>query len=133
MMEYANPNENRETIILLKRWLENKNKNRTFADYFHECGYKSVAIMDAGDIGRILYEELKDSDIKVRWFVDRNAEGLHDIDGIPVRMLKDVFDMPTVDVICVSPVYDYEGINKYLVSHDAKYRTLCLKDAAYEM
>lgn len=131
-MEFSNPNEGRETIILLKRWLENKNNGRTFVDYFHENGCKSVAIMDAGEIGRILYGEIKDSDIKVLWFADRNAEGLHDIDGIPVCMMKDVFDMPDVDIICVSPVYDYDAVNRYLVGHDAKYRTLCMKDAVYE-
>lgn len=131
-MEFSNPNEGKDTILLLKRWLENRNNNRTFVDYFHEIGCKSIAVIDAGEIGRILYGEIKKSDIKVLWFADRNAEGLHDIDGIPVCMLKDIFDMPNVDIICVSPVYDYETVNKYLVGFDVGYRTLSMKDAVYE-
>ena len=89
--------------------------------------------MDAGEIGRILYGEIKDSDIKVKWFVDRNAEGIDNIDGIPVRLMRDVFTLEDVDIICVSPVFDYEALNNYLVRNDPMIRTICLKDAVYEM
>ncbi len=132
-MEFANPNINKDTIQTLKRWLENKNAGKSFVDFFREYGCSSIGIMDAGEIGRILYGEIKDSDIKVKWFVDRNAEGIDNIDGIPVRLMRDVFTLEDVDIICVSPVFDYEALSNYLVRNDPMIRTICLKDAVYEM
>lgn len=132
-MEFANPNFNKDTIQTLKRWLENKNEGKSFASYFRECGYSSIGIMDAGEIGRILYGELKGTGINVRWFVDKNAEGIDNIDGIPVRMMKDVFEMERVDIICISPIYDYEGVSNFLMRNDPGIRTISLKDAVYEM
>ena len=124
-MGFFNPNTDRDTILTLKRWLENKNKGRSFADYFRECGYRTVGIFDAGEIGRILYEELKDTGIRVEWFVDKNAEGIQWIDGIPVKLMQEVFDLPAVDIVCVSPIYDYEAVNRYLAAQDPQIRDLC--------
>lgn len=132
-MEFMNPNIDKETIVTLKRWLENRNNNRNISDYFMECGYRSIAIFDAGEIGHILYDEIKNSEIEIKWFVDKNAEGICEIDGIPVKRIQEVFDLPEVDIVCISPIYDYEALNTYLVSHDANIRTLSLKDAVYEM
>ena len=132
-MEFANPSIDRDTIQLLKRWLENKNNNKSFCDYFSTAGYKTIGIMDAGEIGRILYDELRNSKIEIKWFIDKNAEGVSTIDGIPVRLMKDIFSLPMVDIICVSPIYDYEAVNAFLTQHDPEIHTISLKDAAYEM
>ena len=132
-MEFMNPNTDRDTVLTLKRWLENKNKNHSFADYFTECGYGSIGIFDAGEVGRILYDEIKDSCIVVQWFIDKNAEGIETIEGIPVRLMKDVFTLPKVDIVCVSPIYDYEAVSAFLIKHNPEIRTLSLKDVAYEI
>lgn len=132
-MEFANPSIDRDTIQLLKRWLENKNNNKSFCDYFATAGYKTIGIMDAGEIGRILYDELRNSKIEIKWFIDKNAEGISAIDGIPVRLMKDIFGLPMVDIICVSPIYDYESVNAFLTKHNPEIHTINLKDAAYEM
>ena len=132
-MEFANPNFNKDVMQTLKRWLENKNEGKNFAGYFSECGISSIGIMDAGEIGRILYGELKNTVVNVKWFVDQNAEGIDNIEGIPVRMLKDVFELESVDIICISPIYDYEALSSFLIKNDPGIRTISLKDAAYEM
>ncbi|MBR1702190.1 MAG: hypothetical protein IJ716_09585 [Lachnospiraceae bacterium] len=131
-MEFQNPNSNKDIIITLKRWLENRNHKKTFADYFRECGYETIAIVDAGEIGRILYDELKESEINVKWFADENAEGIREIEGIPVCLMKDMINMSDVDIICISPIFDYAAITRYLVNKNCKIATLCLKDAVYE-
>ncbi len=133
-MEFANPNEIKDTMQTLKRWLENKNDGKSLADLFREYG-SSIGIMDAGEIGRILYKELRnsDQDMEIRWFVDKNAEGIGSIDGIPVRLMKDVFELERVDIICISPIYDYEAVSTFLMKKDPKIRTIYLKDAVYEL
>ena len=132
-MDFINENASRDIITTLKRWLENKNAGKSFSKYLIDNGYMTIGIMDAGEIGKILYEELKKSEVEVKWFVDRNAEGIGQIDGKPVRLLRDVFLLEKVDIICVSPIYDYEKVYSYLVEHDPTICTLSLRDAAYEM
>ena len=88
MRKLENENLSHDGFVMLKRWMENRNAGKTFADYIHEYGYRTLGIYDAGELGRLLYEEIKDSDITVKYFVDRNAEGLGKIEGIPVACLR---------------------------------------------
>ncbi|MCR5249103.1 MAG: hypothetical protein K6E50_00700 [Lachnospiraceae bacterium] len=132
-MEFGNRNTDKDTILTLKRWLEAKNRDRSFADYLKECGYLRVGIFDAGEIGRILYDEIKNSGVEVCWFVDKNAEGIAELDGKPVRLMRRVFELPSVDIVIISPIYDYEAVTGFLAEHDPTICTLSLKDAAYEL
>ncbi len=132
-MEFTNPSGQRDCILTLERWLENRNTGKGFAEYFLNCGYKTIGICDASAIGRILYDELRVyKAVEVKWFIDKNAEGINSIDGIPVRLMKDIFELPLVDIVCVSPIYDYGALSDFLISNNPKISTLSLKDAAYE-
>ncbi|MBQ9610044.1 MAG: hypothetical protein IJV15_11460 [Lachnospiraceae bacterium] len=128
----SNKRYNGETIAMFKRWLENRNAGKTFVDYFNEYGFGEIAIFDAGEIGRLLYDEIKESDIKVLCFIDRNAEGIKEIDGIPVLQIKDIDKLPDVDIVVTSPVYQYDAVVKMLVNINPKIRTIYMKDAVYE-
>lgn len=127
-----NNNLNREGFTMLKRWLENRNAGKTFVDYFHQCGCKTIAIYDAGEIGRLLYGEIKNSDIEIKYFIDRNAEGLKDVDGIPVILLPHIGKMEEVDILVVSPIVNYEMFCKAVTRYVPELRTLPLRDAVYE-
>ncbi len=130
--EIFNKNVLNDTVTLLKRWLENRNKNKTFADYLKECGYISVIIFDAGEIGRLLYEEIKGTDIKVICFYDRNAEGINNIDGIEVRPLSEISYIPEADIVLVSTIFNYPDIIKIFAEINPAIRSLYLRDAVYE-
>lgn len=133
MSEFENKNKEMDCFVTMKRWLENRNSGKSFVDYFDECGYKNIAIYGAGDLGSLLYEELKNTDIVVSYFVDRNAEALGSIDGIPVILLKDVKQQKKVDVIVVTPAGNYDSICRDLVKNVPDICTLSLKDAVYEI
>lgn len=131
-MELLNPKSGSDSVATLKRWLENRNEGRTFTDYLHEYGCQKVAIIDAGEIGKLIYNEFKESDITVEYFIDRNAEAIGSIDGIPVEPLRKISQMPKVDIVIVSTIYNYDELNKLLVTIDPEICTLYLKDAVYE-
>ena len=131
-MTLENDNLNKEGFITLKKWLENRNRGKTFADYFHEYGYHTIAIYDAGDLGRLLYNEIKDSDIVVKYLIDRNAEGIKEIDGIPVILLSQISRMEEVDVLLISPVVNYDVISLLLAETEPELRTLAFRDAVFE-
>ena len=131
-MELLNPRSDADSTAALKRWLENRNEGRTFVDYLHEYGCRKVAIFDAGEIGKLIYDELKISDITVQYFIDRNAEAIKTIDEIPVEPFRKIGELPKVDLVIISTIYNYDELNKLLVTIDPNICTLYLKDAVYE-
>lgn len=132
-MLYSNVNADKDIIYTLKRWLENKNNKICLSDHIIDCGYSNIGIVDASEIGRLLYGELKDTNVSVRWFIDKNAEGIVDIDGISVFLLNEIPILPKVDIVVISPIYDYEELKKYIARHDPSIRTVCLKDLVSEV
>ena len=128
----TNDNVQNDTITLLKRWLENRNNNKTFANYLRECGYYTVVIFDAGELGRLLYDELRGTDIKVLCFYDRNAEGINSIDNIPVLPLTKLNSIPDADIILVSTNFFYPEVLRMLAEIKPEIRSLYLRDAVYE-
>lgn len=126
-------NGDRDGFIMIKRWLENRNAGKTFEAYFKECGYGKIAIYGAGDLGNLLYEELKDTSVRIMCFVDRNAEGLQQIDGIPVVLPQDVEQYEEVDIMVVTPVGSYGAIYKMMMENYPQIPMISLKDAVYEM
>lgn len=132
MANFENDKSNWDSFITLKRWLENRNAGKTFADYFREYGYRKIAIYGAGDIGKLLYEEVKNSDINVCYFVDRNAEGLRELENIPVIPINNIKHMEEVDAIVITPLGNYDAICKSLAETVPEMRTISLREAVYE-
>lgn len=132
MANFENDKSNWECFITLKRWLENRNANKTFVDYFNEYGYRKIAIYGAGDIGKLLYEEIKNSDIRVSYFVDRNAEGLRQLGDVPIITISDIENMEEVDAIVITPLGNYDAICKSLAENAPEIRTISLREAVYE-
>ncbi len=54
------------------KWLEVKQSGHNLSEYFKEQGYRSVAIYGMADLGRRLYDELENSDIEIRYLLDKN-------------------------------------------------------------
>ena len=79
-----------------------------------------------------MYNEIKDSDIVVKYFIDRNAEGIKEIDGIPVILLSQISRMEEVDVLLISPVVNYDVISLLLAETEPELRTLAFRDAVFE-
>lgn len=95
--------------VLLK-WLELIQKGTTFGDKLLSQGLQRIAIYGFGEVGKLIYEDLKGSSIKVAYIIDRNPNS-GSID-IPVLGLNDLY--PVVDAIIVSLPWDYGNIRKAL-------------------
>lgn len=95
---------------ILDAWLCHKEEGKSLETYFIKQGIKSIAIYGGGMLGKHLLEELKDSNIKVEYIIDRKADALKL--GVPVYALED--DLPEVDVIVVTATYVYSEIKKQL-------------------
>lgn len=116
-----------EFYDILIQWIKVHQNGRTLADYFRRYGYKTVAVYGLKELGKALIEELKDTEIEVKYGIDKNVDKMH--------MQTDVFkpdeNLPEVDVIVVTSVHYYADIEMGL-RDKLKYPIVALNDVVYE-
>ena len=88
------------------QWINIKNSGKQLADYLVIEGYVTAAIYGFGDVGKCLLDELRSSDIEVKYAIDRNASNIK----TEVRVCDFSDDWEKVDVIIVTPTPFYEEI-----------------------
>lgn len=122
-----------DSFVTMKRWMENRNDGKSLATYFAEHRYRSVGIYGAGDLGRLLWAELKGSSVRVEFFVDRNAESLGQIDGVPVVAMEEITKCAPVDGLIVTPLGIVDEICGELIAILPELPVISLRDAVYEL
>lgn len=95
-------------LKLMCRWTMNVQKGIKATDFLIKREWHSVAVYGVGDAGKCLLAEFSDSDLEVRYVIDRRQIELN----LPVYLPED--DLPTVDCIIVTAVMDFEEIRKNL-------------------
>lgn len=117
---------------LVSQWIVNKNQNKDISKYFIENDIKTIAIYGMGTLGELFFEDIKNTNVKVRYFIDKNVDELYyGLDGISVVGIDDIENQKTVDAIIVTPVFDYESILEDLQNIDTK--IISLEDIIYEI
>lgn len=124
--KYNNSERYRVYYSIVNEWIANKNAGKKFENYFKEYQYKKIVIYGTGTMAENFYNEIKESDIQVACFVDRNAGKMNDYkDNIKILSIESLLKFNDYDVIVVTPIYDYDnivldlnnaGINKAIVS-----------------
>ncbi|MDF2541073.1 MAG: hypothetical protein K0S47_791 [Herbinix sp.] len=95
---------------LLNQWLLLKQDNKSLENYFNSNGYHKIAIYGMGELGNRLYEDLKQTNIKVAYAIDKKPGNtyseleVYDMDA----------DLEEVDVIVISAIFAFEEINEEL-------------------
>lgn len=95
---------------MFKKWLIMLESGGTAADYFHERKFRTVAIYGMGYLGERLLEELRTTDIQIKYIIDKKAGSI--FGGVPVRALTD--NLEPVDAIIVTPVYYFYSVKREL-------------------
>lgn len=110
------------------RWLQIHQEGRTLVEYFNNNNYKTVAIYGMKELGERLIDELKDSEIKVCYAIDKNADQIY----ADVDVLKPEDELGAVDVIVVTAIYYFDEIEEML-SGKVDYPIVSLEDILYEL
>ena len=113
---------------MLNQWLLLKQEGKTLEEYFVNNGYKNIAIYGMGEMGSRLYDELKNSNIKVKYAVDENAEGIYS----EIEVFGKKEEYPDVDVIIVTAIFEFDSIEKEL-QKKIKFPVIALDDVVYEI
>lgn len=115
-------------IRLFDQWMKVKQGGESIADYLKEKGYRTVAIYGMSFAGERLYDDLKDTEIAVRYGIDQNADKIY----AEVDVLGADEDLPEVDAVIVTAVYYFDEIEEKL-SNRMECPILSLEDILYEI
>ncbi len=112
--KYDYGNELKDKIVkyyhILNKWLSINQNDKSLVDFFIDNEYKSIAIYGYKELGERLYDDLKGSEVEVKYFIDKQADNRYaEIDGYTP---DEVF--PKVDVVVVTASYYFEEIEDML-------------------
>ena len=112
-------------LKLMCRWTTNVQKGMRPVDYLTRRKWYSVAVYGAGDVGKCLLDELADTDVKVRYIVDRRKPEL----GLPVYAPED--DLPSVDCMIVTAIMEYGEIS-WNLKDKLRCHVISIEDIIYQ-
>jgi len=113
--------------------MENRNQGKSLPEYFSQHKYRKIGVYGAGDLGGLLYAELAGSVVETAYFIDRNAEGLGNVSGIPVITMDEVIEQDAVDAIVVTPIGEFDLIVQEFLRIAPEIAVISLYDAVYEL
>lgn len=113
---------------MLNQWLILRQGGKNLAEYFKSNNYKTIAIYGMGEMGNRLYDELKDTDIEIKYAVDKNAASTYSelevIDPDDAKYEK-------VDAIIVTATFAFDDIEEKL-AEKVDFPIISLEDVVYE-
>jgi hypothetical protein len=113
---------------LLEQWLLLKQQGKSLEQYFLNHNYKTIAIYGMGELGNRLLEELKYSDINVKYGIDKNNSAIKsDID-----VYRPGDNLEAVDAVVVSAIFAFYEIEDEL-KKVINYPIINLEDVVYEL
>lgn len=122
-------------LKVFTQWLKMKQKGKSLAEYFVKNNYKTIAIYGMHYLGECLVEELKGTDIEIKYAIDRNADNICvevSDEGESLNIIKPEEKYPEADVIVVTAFYFFDEIEEMLCSK-TDCPILSLEDIIYEM
>ncbi len=117
-----------EFYNVLNRWLAVKQSGRSYAKFFEKKQYKTIAIYGMKELGERLYDELKDSNIKVAYAIDRNADRIYS----ELDIVTPDDELSKVDAIVVTAIHYYDEIESML-AEKVDYPIISIEDIIYEL
>lgn len=112
---------------MMDQWVAVKQQGKNLADYLERMGYRTIAIYGMSYAGQRMVEELKGSNIKIEYGIDKRAGTI--CSDINVVMMED--ELAIVDAIVVTPITFYDEIEKEL-SEKIDCPILSLENILYE-
>ncbi len=115
-------------FLMMNQWVKVKQEGKNLASYFEKNGYRKIAVYGMSYAGETFVNELKDSQIELKYGIDKNADQLYaDID---IVTLED--NLEEVDAIVVTPIFFFEEIEEQL-SQKFDCPIISLEEVLYEV
>lgn len=115
-------------FLLMNQWVKVKQEGKHLADYMRKNNFRTIAIYGMSYTGERLLNELRDSDIIIKYGIDRNADGIYA--DVELVFPEDVQD--NIDAIIVTSITYVDEIKKELLNK-VSCPIISLEDILYEM
>lgn len=112
----------------LSGWLKLKQLRRSIEEYLLKEGYQEIAIYAMGEMGNLLFDELENSDVKVKYAIDQDKDISHS--KVKVMTMDDTLEK--VDAVIVSIGFAHEDVKRALMDR-IDCPVLSLQDIVYEI
>ena len=113
---------------VLNQWLCLNQSKRSIVKYFKDNGYSNIAIYGMGEMGNRLCDELKNSEITVKYGIDKAASSTYS--EIDVYEMDD--ELEPVDVVVVSAIFIFDEVEEEL-SEKLGCPVVSLEDVVYSI
>ena len=113
---------------LLNQWMITKQEGKSIVEYLKKENIKSIAIYGMSYVGERLYDELENSDIDIKFAIDKNAENIYS----DIEIVTPEVSIEDVDAIIVTPVFYFNEIEEKLHKKTSSV-ILSLEDILYTM
>lgn len=95
---------------LLNKWMHIRDENREVISYFNRHNFEYIAIYGIGGMGQHLISELKNSNIKIEYIIDKD-KSMKFLE-IECKNMND--ELKEVDAVIVTPTFYYDEIRENL-------------------
>lgn len=117
-----------QIMKLYDQWMFIHQDHKSTYDYFAQKGIKSIAIYGMDNVGERFYEELKDTDIRIEYAIDKKGGYINS----DIKMISPEDEFEKVDAIVVTVVYYFDEIFKKL-SSKTDIPIISLEEILYEV
>ncbi|ENK1242704.1 hypothetical protein AB2063_000826 [Clostridium botulinum] len=117
---------------VLYYWIKNNSNNKSISDYLLDNGVNSVAIYGAGNLGEILYDELKrEKKILIKYIIDKSSSN-SSFNNTPIFKPEEINSISKVDYIIITPIYAFGDIQANLKKLGIK-NVICIDDIIFKI
>lgn len=113
---------------MMNQWVRVKQEGKNLSQYFESNSYKNIAIYGMSYAGESLVEELKNTEIRVKYGIDKNADRIYS--EIDIVTIED--SLEEVDVIVVTAITFFDEIVEKL-EKKIDCPIISLEDILYEV
>lgn len=92
--------------MLMNQWTRLLQDKKSIKDFFEKRNYKNIAIYGFNYVGETLERELRNTNIKIQYIVDRNAEYMY----APSRIIMPTEKFEDVDIMVVTVIDNSEEL-----------------------
>ena len=97
-----------EFYSILLQWVHLHNEGKSIGKYLKVCGYNTIAIYGMKELGEELLYELKESEVEVKYVIDKNADDLY----VDKDMYRPDEELEPVDAVIVTAVHWFHEIEE---------------------
>lgn len=128
-LHWSKPDRKQIINNILLCWLKQKILSKDISEYFKLNGYLSIAIYGFGELGRLLFMELKESGVNIAYIIDRDANKLKN-EFLDINFVLPEDDYSKVDAIIITPILDFFRV-KEKCKEKCEYSLLAIEEVVF--